>query len=79
LERVKRKSDWSQPKGPAGQKWKSKVQWHLFDRISWDKVEGSTRRYMPLEKEMSDDMQREALWNKYASRVSQDNDGVDVD
>ena len=79
LERVKRKSDWSQPKGPGGQKWKSKVQWHLFDRISWDKVEGSTRRYMPLEKEMSDDMQREALWNKYASRVSQDNDGVDVD
>ena len=26
LENVKKKSDWSQPKGPQGQKWKSKVQ-----------------------------------------------------
>lgn len=69
LERARSKSGWKQPKGPAGQKWKSKVQMEFFDRIDWDKVEGSSRRFAPLEREMQDDMQQEATFEKYHSKV----------
>ena len=71
LENVKQKSDWKQPKGPAGQKWKSKVQMGLYDRIEWDAVEGSSTRYAPPEPEMRDDMQSDALFAKYQSTVGE--------
>ena len=65
------KSDWKQPKGPAGQKWKSKVQMGFYNRIEKDAVEGSSKRYAPLESEMRDDMQSEALFAMYQSRVGE--------
>ena len=45
------------------------MQYDLFDRVDWDKVEGSSRRFQPLEEEMQSDMQREALYHKYHSKL----------
>jgi hypothetical protein len=57
-------SDWQQPKGNAGQKWKSKVRWDLCREIDVYSLSADGLILQNVEKELASRLKEKALINR---------------
>ena len=61
---VKSLGDWKQPKGNAGQKWRSKVRWDLSAEIDWRSLQEDDEEIPEAEHELQLRMKDKALMAK---------------
>ena len=77
FEGVRRLSDGKQPKGPAGQKWKTKVKWELCDQYDIRAL-GEEGAYIPgADEEVRQRLEKTAIFNKYLTKARSDEQGPD--
>ena len=69
FEDVKCEADWKQPKGSGSGKWKTKVKWALLQEYVVQALESSDWDIPSADAEVSERLQRRALFNKHLSKV----------
>ena len=68
---VRKMSDWKQPRGQSGQKWRSKVQWHLCDQYDIRALDEEDMAVGPVDEEVRKRLETKALFNKYLSKAEE--------
>ena len=69
FEDVKCEADWKQPKGSGSGKWKTKVKWALLQEYDVQALESPDWAIPSADAEVSERLQRRALFNKHLSKV----------
>ena len=70
FENVRNASDWRQPKGAAGSKWKSKVRWDLANEIDLRALSGEVEALPGVDKEFQGRLKDRALLTKYVDQAA---------
>ena len=65
---VRRLSDWKQPKGQAGQKWRSKVQWDLCAQYDVRSLDEQELQIPAADEEVRLRLEKKALFNKHLTK-----------
>ena len=68
---VKKLSDWKQPRGQGGQKWRSKVQWHLCDQYDIRALDEEDMAVPGVDEEVRRRLEHKALMNKYMAKAEE--------
>jgi hypothetical protein len=76
FEDVKSESDWKMPKGANAGKWKSKVKWTLLQEYDVKFLDSSDWSIPEADREVSDRLQKRALFNKHLSSSEPDSSAV---
>ena len=71
LQNVHRQSDWKQPRGQQGQKWKSKVQWELCDQYDVRALDENELTMPGADEEVRLRLEKKALFNKYLAKAQE--------
>ena len=69
LEKVEKKSDWQCPKGEGAKRWTSKVNEKLTQRIDLDCIANNPRSIPGMDREIQQEMQRDALFTRWLDQV----------
>ena len=79
FQNVHRQSDWKQPRGQQGQKWKSKVQWELCDQYDVRALDENELTMPGADEEVRLRLEKKALFNKYLAKAQEgprEGDGI---
>ena len=68
-ENVDKLSDWKQPRGESGKKWRSKVRWDLADEYDALALEGDDLMIDEADEEVRKRLERKALFSKYLDKA----------
>ena len=74
---VRRMSDWKQPKGQAGQKWRSRVQWQLCEQYDRRSLDENELAIPAADEEVRLRLEKKALFNKYLAKAEASDKGGD--
>ena len=66
--KVKKLADWKQPRGQAGQKWKTKVQWAIADEYDALALQTSDVMIEEADDEVRKRLEKKALFQKYLDK-----------
>ena len=69
FENAKKQSDWKQPRGEGGKRWKSKVRWELADEYDAVALESDDWAITDADEEVRKRLERKALFNKYLDKA----------
>ena len=72
---MKCEADWKQPKGSGSGKWKSKVKWQLLQEYDVQALESSDWSIPSADAEVSDRLQRRALFAKHLNKLEESGGG----
>ena len=70
FENVRNASDWRQPKGAAGSKWKSKLRWDLANEIDLRALSGEMEALPGIDKELQCRLKDRALLTKHVGQAA---------
>ena len=76
FEDVKSEADWKQPKGSGSGKWRSKVKWQLLQEYDVQALESSDWSIPLADAEVSDRLQRRALFAKHLTKLEESGAGA---
>ena len=69
--KVRKMSDWKQPRGQQGQKWRTKVRWELCDQYDIRALD-EEELYIPgADEEVKNRLEKKALFNKYLNKATE--------
>ena len=69
FENAKKQSDWKQPRGEGGQRWKSKVRWELADEYDAVALADGELRVDDADEEVRKRLERKALFAKHLDKA----------
>ena len=72
---VRKLSDWKQPRGQSGQKWRSKVQWHLCDQYDIRALDEEDMAAGAVDEEVRKRLETKALFNKHLNKAEDQDKG----
>ena len=68
---VKGLDDWRQSKGVKANQWKSKVRWDLAHEIDWRSLAQNDETLPGVERDLQNQLQAKALFNKYLAKAGE--------
>ena len=72
---VRKLSYRKQPRGQSGQKWRSKVQWHLCDQYDIRALDEEDMAVGAVDEEVRKRLETKALFNKYLNKAEEQDKG----